>query len=269
MATIQESTCGSRARTSRSTTRWSRRFAPKYAELVRRFRAAGRGDFVAEIVQQPGVNLCENEFRIDVRDGTVNHSEFPLPLEKMKGRLVVRTTATDPTRPVHPGEPLAPPPDRDEIVLDGFTAIHAGAAVWLNGSKRPIPDSRDHKMTLPVGGEQLPGRRGHESRARRARGRPDLDRRSLREDKVTFAADIEIIDRAPPADRPGFRAAAQPRHRPEADVQFLWPDRHAVILPIRDDRPHRGGWSTRTAGSICGSQIAARHGDTRVKMARR
>src|SRR5262249_3948326 len=47
-------------------------FPPKYAEMVRRFRATGRGGFVAEIVQQPGVNLCENEFRVDVRDATVN-----------------------------------------------------------------------------------------------------------------------------------------------------------------------------------------------------
>ena len=98
------------------------------------------------------MNLCENEFRIDVSDGTLNYTAFPYPLEKVKGRLVVRTTATDPTRPLRPGEPLRPLPDRDEIVFDGFTAVHAGAAVWLHGSKRPIPDSRDRKLMLHVGG---------------------------------------------------------------------------------------------------------------------
>src|SRR5262249_59139035 len=98
------------------------------AELGRRFRAAGRGDFVAEITQQPGVNLCENEFRIDVRDATVNHKEFPLLLEKLKGRLVVRTVVSSPDRPVRPGDKSGPP-DRDEIILDSFTAVHAGAPV--------------------------------------------------------------------------------------------------------------------------------------------
>ena len=58
---------------------------PKYAALVRGFRASGRGNFVAEIRQRAGVNLSENEFRIDIKDGQLNYTAFPYPLEKVKG----------------------------------------------------------------------------------------------------------------------------------------------------------------------------------------
>ena len=60
-------------------------FPPKYAEMIRRFRAAGRGDFVAEIVQKPGVNLCENEFRIDVRDAHAELQRVPVSAGEGEG----------------------------------------------------------------------------------------------------------------------------------------------------------------------------------------
>ena len=131
-------------------------FPPKYAGMVRKFHTVGRGDFVAEFVQAPGVNLCENEFRIDIRDATLRHVEFPYPLEKVKGQLVVRVAATDPSHPVHPGEASETLPDRDEIILHGFTAVHAGANISLNGSKRPIPKSRDKRLLLHVEGTNCP-----------------------------------------------------------------------------------------------------------------
>src|SRR5262249_15470199 len=80
-------------------------FPHKYAEMVRKFRATGRGDFIAKIVQQPGVNLCENEFQVDIREGSLKHEEFPYPLEKVKGRLVIRNTVSSPSRGLRPGEP--------------------------------------------------------------------------------------------------------------------------------------------------------------------
>lgn len=94
---------------------------------------------MAEITQHAGVNLTENEFRIDIKDGKLNYTAFPYPLEKLKGRLVVRTTATDATRPLRPGEPLRAVPDREEVIFDGFTATHAGAPVWMNGSRARCP----------------------------------------------------------------------------------------------------------------------------------
>ena len=56
-------------------------------------------------------------------------------------------------QPTRPGEPITPLPDRDELILDGFTAVHGGATVWLNGSKRPVPGTYDRKLVLHVGAE--------------------------------------------------------------------------------------------------------------------
>ena len=104
----------------------------------------------------PGVNLCENEFRIDIRDATAELQRVPAAAGKGEGaaggaRDRDRSGASGTSR-----RTVVPPPDRDELVLDGFTAVHAGAVIWLNGSKRPIPGSRDRKLTLHVGGNNCP-----------------------------------------------------------------------------------------------------------------
>src|SRR5262249_1134744 len=168
---------------------------------VRQFRPTGRGDFVAEINQQPGVNLCENEFRVEVRDGTVNYTQFPYPLEKVKGRVVVRVQASDPTRPLRPGEEFRPLLDRDELILDGFTAVHAGSIVWLHGSKKPKPGARARLLVLHVGGHNC----ATDADLRKALAGLKLDSIwTTFEPKgnLTFAADVEVIDRAPPPNRP-------------------------------------------------------------------
>jgi hypothetical protein len=241
-------------------------FPPKYAEMVRKFRAAGRGSFVAEINQQPGVNLCENVFHVTVEDGTLNHADFPLLLEKVKGRLVVRITSSDPTRPVRPGAPLVPPPDRDEIVLDAFTAIHAGAAVWLNGSKRPIPNSPDRKLTLHVGGNNCPI--DADMRAALAALKVDSIWTTFNpRGRVTFAADLEVIERAAPADeRP---LVADLPINPATDLKLTFNFSGPTVTPsfFAYELTDLAGWVEYKNGRVDVAHVAGRHGDTKVKLA--
>ena len=207
-------------------------FPAKYVEIVRRFRAAGRGDFVAEFKQQPGVNLCENEFRVDVRDASLNHLEVPFSLEKVKGRLVVRTSVTDPTRPLRPGEPLEPLPDRDEVVLDGFTAIHAGANIWMNGSKRSLPNCRDKKLMLNIGANNCP--LDGELKATFAAVKADkIWNRFKPTGRITFEANVGIDGPGRAASKQGLgQPADQSRERFETDVHLLRPDGHADIPAV-------------------------------------
>ncbi len=239
-------------------------FPAKYADIVRRFHATGRGDFVAEIVQQQGVNLCENEFRVDVRDATMNHVEFPYPLEKVKGRLVARTTATDSTRPIRPGAPLVPLPDRDEIVLDSFTAVHAGAAVWVNGSKRPIPNSRDRKLTLHVNGNNCPV--DNDLKAAFGAIKADSIWTTFNpRGRVTFAADLELIDRAPPLDHPDFDPPINPATDLKLTFNFSGPTVTPSFFPY--EMTDFAAWLEYKNGRVDVAHVAGRHGETRVKLA--
>jgi len=239
-------------------------FPPKYVELVKRFRATGRGDFVAEFVQQQGVNLCEYEFRVDVRDATINHTEFPYPLEKVKGRLVVRTAVTDGTRPLRPGEPLEPLPDRDEIVLDGFTATHAGAVVWMNGSKRPIPNSRDRKLTLDVGGNNC----AVDADLQAACASLKVDsvwKRFKPAGRITFTAHLELVDRAPPVNLPKVDPPLDPLSDLQLTFSFSGPTITPTFLPY--ELTDLSGYLEFKNSQVLANRIAARHGQSRVKMA--
>jgi hypothetical protein len=236
----------------------------KYPDIVRQFRATARGDFVAEITQQHGVNLTENEFRIDVRDGTVNYTQFPYPVEKVKGRVVIRSHSTNPARPLRPGEPLRPLPDRDEIVFDGLTGIHAGAAVWLNGAKRPKPGSRDRVLTLHIGGNNCP---------------VDADlRTALRELKLdtvwttfdpkgtlTFDADLEVLDRAAPPDRPDH----DPPFDPASDLKLAFTFSGPTVTPsfFRYELTDLAGLLEYRDGQLRLERFTGRHGDAKLKLA--
>lgn len=242
---------------------------PRYGEMVRRFRASGRGDFVAEIVQQAGVNLCENEFRVTVRGATLNHAEFPFPLDEVKGVLVVRSTATDHARPVRPGD-STPPPDRDEIVLNGFTAVHAGAAVWLNGGKRPIPNSRDQKITLHIGANDCPVDADMKA-ALAAIGVEEIWTRFDPRGRITFAADLELIDRAAQPDRPD----QMPKVNPATDLKVTFNFGGAPGRPGPTVTPKffpyeltdTSGWLEYKNGRVDVAHLAGRHGPTRLKLA--
>ncbi|MDY3560141.1 hypothetical protein R5W23_001366 [Gemmata sp. JC673] len=239
---------------------------PKSAALVREFRASGRGDFVVEVTQQAGVNLTDNEFRIDVKDGKLNYTAFPYPLEKVKGRLVLRTNSTDPDRPVRPGPGGArgPLPDRDEIIFDGFTAVHAGAAVWMNGSKRPIPDSRDRKLVVHVGGTSVPLNAALKT-ALGAVKAENLWAEFQPRGALTFTADVEVIDRAPPPDRPDL----DPPLNPATDVKVTFGFSGPTVTPrfFAYELTEFSGWLEYKQDRLDVAHLSARHGPSRVKLA--
>ena len=238
-------------------------FPPKYAKIVREFRASGRGDFVAEITQHAGVNLTENEFRIDIKDGKLNYTAFPYPLEKLKGRLVVRTTATDATRPLRPGEPLRAVPDREEVIFDGFTATHAGAPVWMNGSRRPVPDGRDRKLVVHVGGTNVP--LDADLRAALVAVKADnLWAAFSPTGHLSFTADVEVIDRAPTAARPDFNPPLDPATDVKVTFGFSGPTVTPKFFPY--ELTDFSGWLEYKNNRLDVAHVAARHGVSRLKL---
>jgi hypothetical protein len=240
-------------------------FPHKYAEMVKRFHAAGHGDFVAEVVQASGVNLCENEFRIDIRDATLCHGEFPYPLEKVKGQLIVRVAATDPTRPLHPGETLGVCPDRDEIILHGFTAVHAGASIVLSGSRRPIPESADKKLELHVEASNCPV--DEALRATSAAFKIDSIWTTFQpRGKLSFKTDVELIDRAASPQRPDV----DPPLNPATDLKMKFAFSGATITPtfFSYELSELAGALEYKEGRVTLDKFTARHGDSRLKLAR-
>jgi hypothetical protein len=238
-------------------------FPPKYAAMVREFRASGRGDFVAEIVQHAGMNFSENEFRIDIRDGKLNYTEFPYALEKLKGRLVIRTTSTDPDRPPPPGEPRRLPPNRDEVIFDNFTAVHAGAQLWMHGSKRPVPESRDHKVVLHVGANNLP--LDAELKTALTTAKIDSMWNTISpKGKITFAADFEVLDRGPSPSRPDFDPPLDPSKDLKLTLSFSGPTVTATFFPY--ELTDLTGWLEYKNDRLDVAHLAARHGVSRVKL---
>lgn len=235
---------------------------PKSAALVRQFRASGRGElFVAEITQAAGVNLTENEFRIDVKDGTLNYTKFPYPLEQMKGRLVIRTSATDPTRPFRPGEPIRPLPDRDEIVFDGFNAVHAGALLSVHGSKRPLPDGPDRKLVLHVSGTNVPF--DDELKSALAVAKMDSFWGTLApKGKITFTADVDVLDRAAAPGQPEIPID------PERDVKLVARFSGPTVTPkfFAYEMADLNGRLEYKDSRLVVSELAAKHGQSKIKL---
>ncbi|HEV3383361.1 MAG TPA: hypothetical protein VG097_01030 [Gemmata sp.] len=239
-------------------------FPPKYAEKVKQFKTTGRGDFVAEFVQAQGVNLCENEFRIDIRDANFRHMDFPYPLEKVKGRLVVRLSAMDPSRPVHPGDISGVHPEREEIILDGFTAVHAGATIALNGSKQPIPGTRDKKLILHFGGNNCPFDDDLKATCIGLKIGSIWNTFNPR-GKLSFNADLELIDRASPIGQPNLESHIDPA----TDLKLTFTFAGANVTPtfFRYDFSDFAGWLEYKDGRVNLANLTARHGDSRIRVA--
>jgi hypothetical protein len=177
---------------------------PKYRLGLKKLRATGRGDFVAEIKQTHNVNLTENIFRISVYDAAFNYTAFPYMLENVRGKIGVFVTSTDPTRPVYPDRPNeAPPPDRVEF--RDIEARNGPATFTLSGENEAVPGSKDRRLTLRIRGRDCP--MDSQLRAALAAIRLDGVWRTFRPSgSVTFGVDVEIADRAaPPVEeyRPG------------------------------------------------------------------
>lgn len=175
---------------------------PPYNTALLKLRATARGDFVVEIRQPQGVNRCENTFRIQVYDGALNYALFPYPLTRVKGYVTVQVVGTNPDRPIRPGEPLTAMPDTDTVTLRDFEAYHGGGRlIVVEGKTEAVPRSSDQKVAVFLQGENLPIdddlraavnglKLGGVLRAFNPRGR------------ITFGANVELLDRKAPAAQP-------------------------------------------------------------------
>ena len=238
----------------------------KYPNLIREFHATGRADLSAKIVQQAGVNLCENEFRVELRDVKLNFSQFPYPVEKVKGLVVVRTVATDKSRPVKPGDVGGPSPsleDRDELILDGFTGIHAGSTVWLNGTKRSVPGTSDRKLVFHVGGNTCPADEDLKS-ALAALKLSEVWTSFSPRGNITFAADVEILDRRPTLARPDFDPPFHPASDLKLTFNFFGPTVTPSFFPY--EITELAGWLEYKNGRVDLAHFAGRHGESRLKL---
>ncbi len=170
---------------------------PKYATALGKLRATGRGDFHAEIRQEAGVNRCDNTFTIRVYDAAVNYDHFPYPMTGAKGTVVVKVAASDESRPIRPGLPPGPGEDTDTVQLRDFEATHGTGKVWLTGDNIPVPGCRDRLFKLRIQGRDCP----LDADLRAALGELKLEPMWKTFDprgKITFGADLEILDREPP-----------------------------------------------------------------------
>jgi hypothetical protein len=238
-------------------------FPPKYAALIRRFHAQGYGDFVAEITQYAGVNRLSSEFRVDIRDGRCCYEAFPYPLEKVRGRLVVRVVDIDPQRPVRPGEPVMPPPDEDELILDGFTAVHAGAPVWLHGQNRPLPASRDRLLTLRLGGTHCPLDEDLRTALAALRLAEIWEVFSPR-GHFNFTADVQILERAAAS----LQQKDKPTFQPGTDLKLTLHLSGPTLTPrfFPYELNEVSGWLEYKNGRVELAHWQARHGPTRCRL---
>ena len=234
-----------------------------YPALVRQLGATGRGDFVAEIKQKLGENLSQNEFRLDVRDGTMHYVHFPYKLEKVKGSMVARIAASNPVRPVRPGGPRFAPTDRDELVLSDFTATHAGGTVWLHGSKRGIPGTPDRRLELRIGGNNCAI--DDELRAALKKLKLDTMWNALSpRGTLTFNAVVDVLDRGPAPARPDFDPPFDPATDLRLTFQFYGPTVTPVFFPY--EMTDLSGLVKYESGQVNLDYFAARHGPSRLKL---
>ena len=172
-------------------------FQPKYAKPLAQLRANGRGDFVAELRQEPGVNRFDNTFKIAVYDAALNPEFFPYPMTGAKGTVVVKVASTDERRPLRPGLPLAPLPDTDTVEIRDFEATHGGGSIWISGDNVPVPGSRDRLFKLRIQGRDCP----LDADMKAALGELKIEsvwRTFDPRGKLTFGADLDLIDRQSP-----------------------------------------------------------------------
>ncbi|QEL15359.1 AsmA family protein [Limnoglobus roseus] len=173
----------------------------RHAALLRSLHPTGRGDFAVDVKQQAGVNLVENTFRLSVYDGTVNYKAFPYSLDQVRAKVNIFVTTNDGRRPVRPGEPIAPLPETDRIEIRDVTARHGGGTIWMKGDNDAVPDSKDRRVVLHVWGKDCPiDEQFRESLTAVKLGTlwDVLQPRG----KLSFAVDVDLLDRAKPNPAP-------------------------------------------------------------------
>ena len=251
---------------------------PRYTAALGKLRSTARGDFVVEIRQPEGVNRCENTFRIRVYDGRVNYTHFPYPLTSVKGNIVVRVVGTDSTRPLKPGMEMLAEPDADLVELRDFEAMHGGGKLWVSGDSRAVPGSKDRKLSLRLLGENCPIDDDLKASLFAMKLSAAWDDYAPR-GRITFGADVEIVDRQLPAtpllspspDGVVPVAAALPGEAgfyPPTDLRFTFNFRGPSITPkyFAYDLDELTGVVRYQGGKLDLAKFSAKHGPTTVAL---
>jgi hypothetical protein len=79
----------------------------------------GKADFHAVVWRTPGQERLDKCFTIDFKESSLEHDEFPYPLENVSGTLII-----------HP----------DHWECKGFHGSHAGGEVFVEGGSEAMPD---------------------------------------------------------------------------------------------------------------------------------
>ncbi len=249
---------------------------PRYSSALGKLRSTARGDFVVEIRQPQDVNRCENTFRIRIYDGQVNYAQFPYPLTKVKGNVVVRVVGVEPSRPLKPGLPLAVEPDADLLELRDFEAMHQTGKLWVHGESRAVPGTRDRKLTLHVSGKNCPVDGDLKAALVAMKLNAAWDDYSPR-GMLTFGADVEITDRTTAPALPPLPSAegtvpvaaalpGEPGFYPPTDLRFTFNFEGPSITPtyFRYDLDELAGVVRYQGGKLDLVKFSARHGETKV-----
>lgn len=115
-------------------------------EFVNSLRSTASGDFRAKIRHNAkirelhGPSVFDNEFNIQIKQGTLNYEEFPYPLKNLAGQLYIRTVPDHATGQAQgPGMPtVASDSEVGFVAFKNFTATGPGGAkIKISGSKAP------------------------------------------------------------------------------------------------------------------------------------
>jgi hypothetical protein len=239
---------------------------PDYSAALVKLRATARANFTALIRQPANVNRCQNTFHVQVYDGSVNYVHFPYPVERVRGRAVISVVGISPDRPAGPG------PAEDTVRLYDFEGVHADGRLWLtSGGIDPIPGTRDRKFTLRLQGENCP----LDADLRAATAALKLNEMweaFAPRGRVTFGADVEIIDRAAPEPAAPLQVAAtlpgEPPFDPTTDLRLTLNFKGPSVTPefFRYHLHDLSGILRYQGGEVRLDRFTARHGRSQLAL---
>lgn len=105
-------------------------FSPLTSEGYRRFRPSGRFVLKADLGSPGGGQEAQWAINLGILDGKMTHAMFPLPLEKVKGSVLIK-------------------PERVEIGPMTARAVN-GASVALKGFAQPASDVAEVKLDIDI-----------------------------------------------------------------------------------------------------------------------
>jgi|GEM_PF-1087830 len=254
------------------------------ATAMAKFRATARGDFLVDLKQDYQVNRAENTFNIRVYNGIVNYQHFPYPFQQVRGNVLVRTTYSDPTRPLRPGMSIGSTgPATHRVELKHFEAVHDGGRLWLSGENEAVAGTKDRKMTVRLQGENWPIDNDFRTAMKELKLENATQTLALKGD-MTFGADIEMWDRALPKELPALVrkeadadggvqpvAAAlpgEPPFNPKSDLKIAFNFKGPTITPtfFPYEMHNFAGLLRYQGGRLELVKMSARHGATELRL---